>query len=193
MREFSSFPSSGTVERVFDRELFRLRYRSALRSTVYAMITVAAVSVLIAMLALPVLHIYGSSMSPTLKDGQLVVAVKTSRFATGDLVAFYHGNKILVKRCIAGPGQWVDMDEYGNIYVDGQLLCEPYVNSKSHGETDIEYPYQVPDERWFMLGDHRDISVDSRSSQIGCVAQEQIIGRIILRIWPLADFGTINT
>lgn len=192
MRDFTSFPSSGTVERVFDRELFRLRYRSILRSTVYAMITVAAISVLIAMLALPVLHIYGSSMSPTLKDGQLVVAVKTSRFDTGDLIAFYHGNRILVKRCIAGPGQWVDMDEEGNIYVDGQLLYEPYVDSKSPGETDIEYPYQVPDERWFMLGDHRDISVDSRSSQIGCVAQEQIIGRIILRIWPLPDFGTIN-
>lgn len=186
------FPASDVVERVFARELLRLRYRSVLRSTIYAMITVAAMAVLIAMLVLPVLHIYGSSMSPTLKDGQLVVAIKSSKFKLGDLVAFYHGNKILVKRTIAGPGQWVDIDEEGNVFIDGELIDEPYIDSKSLGDTDIDYPYQVPDERWFMLGDHRDISVDSRSSQIGCIAEEQIIGRIILRIWPLPDFGAIN-
>lgn len=188
----SGFPSSKTVERVFARELFRLRYRGVLRSTIYAMITVAAIAVLIAMLVLPVLHVYGSSMSPTLKDGQLVVAVKTSHFKFGELVAFYHGNKILVKRCIAGPGQWVDIDADGNVYVDGDLIDEPYIDNKSLGNSDLEYPYQIPDGRWFMLGDHREISVDSRSSQIGCVAEEQIIGKIILRIWPLQEFGIIS-
>jgi signal peptidase I len=131
-------------------------------------------------------------MSPTLNEGEIVLSLRGSDFETGDLVAFYLGNKLLVKRCIAGPGDWVDIDEDGNVYVNDELLDEPYVSEKSQGECDMEFPYQVPESRYFMLGDHRTTSMDSRSSAIGCVADEQIVGRLTIRIWPLKDFGLIN-
>ena len=150
------------------------------------------VAVLVATIWMPVLQIYGASMTPTLNEGDIVVSVKGSDFEPGDLVAFYLGNKILVKRCIAGPGQWVDIDEEGNVYVDGNLLGEPYLTEKSLGDCDIDLPYQVPDNRYFCMGDHRSASVDSRHTNIGCIADEQIVGKIVFRIWPIADFGALK-
>ena len=141
---------------------------------------------------MPVLQIYGASMAPTLDEGDIVITVKGSDFAPGDLVAFYMGNKILVKRCIAGPGQWVDIDADGNVYVDGKLLDEPYLTEKALGDCDIKLPYQVPDNRYFCMGDHRSTSVDSRSTTVGCVSDEQIVGKIVFRVWPLPDFGTLR-
>lgn len=173
-------------------ERSRHRYIEALRSTIYSLVVVAAVAVLIAVLVTPVLRIYGSSMNPTLTEGDLVVAVKGTEFEAGDLVVFYSSNKILVKRYIAGPGQWVDIDEDGNVYVDGDLLEEPYLTEKAYGETDIELPFQIPDGRIFVLGDHRSTSVDSRSTAIGCVADEQIVGKIIFRVWPLSSIGAVE-
>lgn len=173
----------------------RLRYKSkysrTLRSTVAILVVVAALAVLIATLWMPVLRIYGSSMSPTLQDGQIVVSIKSSRFEPGDIAAFYHGNKLLIKRYIAGPGQWVDIDENGNVFVDGSLLDEPYLMEKAYGQTNIELPYQVPDERYFLMGDNRDVSVDSRNTTVGCVSTEQIVGKVIFRIWPLNVFGPV--
>ena len=174
------------------RERYKKRLKQVLRSTIYSLIVVAAVAVLVATIWMPVLQIYGSSMTPTLTEGDIVVSVKGSDFEAGDLIAFYLGNKILVKRCIAGPGQWVDIDEEGNVYVDGELLDEPYLKEKAYGDCDIDLPYQVPDNRWFCIGDHRSISVDSRSTSVGCVANEQIVGRIVFRIWPLTEFGVLN-
>ena len=153
---------------------------------------VAAVAVLVATIWMPVLQIYGSSMTPTLKEGDIVLSVKGSGFEPGDLVAFYLGNKILVKRCIAGPGQWVDIDENGNVSVDGRLLEEPYLTEKALGECDIALPYQVPENRYFCVGDHRSTSVDSRSTAVGCISDEQIVGRIVFRVWPLPDFGALR-
>lgn len=185
-------PTLEQLEAELSREKYKRRYKRVLRSTVYTLVVVAAVAVLVATIWMPVLQIYGSSMTPTLNEGDVVLSVKGSDFAPGDLVAFYLGNKILVKRCIAGPGQWVDIDENGNVSVDGRLLEEPYLTEKALGECDITLPYQVPDNRYFCVGDHRSTSVDSRSTAVGCVSDEQIVGRIVFRVWPLPDFGALR-
>ena len=171
---------------------YKSRYNRTLRSTVAILLVVAALAVLIAMLWMPVLRIYGSSMAPTLLDGQIVVCVKSRNFEPGDIAAFYHGNKLLIKRYIAGPGQWVELDGDGTVFVDGTLLDEPYLAEKAYGQTNIELPYQVPDERYFLMGDNRSVSVDSRNTAVGCVSTEQIAGKVVFRIWPLSAFGPIS-
>ncbi len=168
------------------------RFSSTVRSTIYILVIVAAAAVLIATLVLPIFQIYGSSMAPTLEEGDIVAAVKNLEFQRKDLVAFYYNNKILVKRVIANSGEWVDIDEEGNVYVNGELLDEPYLIDRAYGDCDIELPYQVPEGRIFVMGDHRSVSVDSRNSQIGCISDEQIAGRLILRVWPLNVIGKVE-
>lgn len=185
-------PTKEQLDREVERLNYRRRFERALRGTIYTLITVAAIAVLVAVLLLPVLRIYGSSMSPTLSEGQIVLSVKGGTFETGDIVAFYFNNKILVKRVIAQPGQWIDIDSDGTVYVDGQRIEEPYVTEPSLGECNIDLPYQVPDGRLFVMGDHRSVSVDSRSTAVGCVAEEQIVGRIVFCFWPFSDFGMID-
>ena len=186
----AELPDLEQLKAELNRENYKSRYRSVLRSTIYTLIVVAAVAVLVATIWMPVLQIYGSSMTPTLEESDIVISVKGSDFEPGDLVAFYLGNKIMVKRCIAGPGQWVDIDEDGNVSVDGQLLEEPYLTEKALGDCNIKLPYQVPESRYFCMGDHRSTSVDSRNTAVGCVAEEQIVGKIVFRVWPLMKFGT---
>ncbi len=185
-------PTTEQIEQERNRLRYKRRYSRTLKSTVAILVVVAAAAILMATLWMPVLRIYGTSMVPTLEDGQIVVSVKSSSFEPGDIVAFYHGNKLLIKRFIAGPADWVDIDADGNVSVNGTVLDEPYIAEKAYGETNITLPYQVPDNRYFLMGDNRDVSVDSRNTAVGCVSDEQIVGRVVFCIWPLSQFGPVQ-
>ncbi|MCR4652397.1 MAG: signal peptidase I [Eubacterium sp.] len=162
-------------------------YRMFLQTT-GVLVVIAAIAVLIATLVTPAFRIYGTSMTPTLKEGDVVLSVRTTNFDRGDLVAFYFNNKILVKRVIAFPGEWVDIDSDGNVTVNGTKLDEPYIEDQALGETDITFPYQVPSDRYFVLGDHRSTSIDSRNTTIGCISKEMIAGRLLFKVWPMNQF-----
>ena len=185
-------PAIGELQAELKRERYKFRFVRVLRSTVYTLIVVAAFAILVATLWLPVLQIYGSSMTPTLEEGQIVISVKSKEFKQGDLVAFYIGNKILVKRVIAGPAGTVSISEDGTVRVNSVDLDEPYITEKALGECDLEFPYQVPESRYFLMGDHRETSIDSRSSAVGCISGEQVVGKIVYCVWPLADFGPLK-
>ena len=185
-------PGIELLEEELHREKYKKRYRSVLRSTIYTLITVAAAAVLVATLLLPVLQITGTSMAPNLTEGQIVLSLNGAKYQPGDVVAFYFDNKVLVKRVIATAGQWVDIDEEGNVFLDGEPLEEPYLIEKALGQCNIELPYQVPESKIFVMGDHRSVSLDSRNTAVGCVSEEQIVGRLIFRVWPLEAFGPIG-
>lgn len=177
-------------------ELGRVRYKGgyrwALRSTIYTLVIAAALAVLVATLWMPVLRIYGSSMTPTLMNNEIVLSVKGGEFKRGDICAMYYNNKVLVKRIVGCPGEWVNIDKDGNVFINGTLLDEPYVQEKALGDCDIELPFQVPEDHYFVMGDDRPISVDSRHESIGAVAVDQIIGKIMCRLWPLDKIGTVE-
>ena len=185
-------PSVEDLEAELKRIRYKRRYHSVLRSTVFTLITVAAVAVLVATLWLPVLQIFGSSMTPTLQDGDIIFSIKDSHMEQGDIIAFYYGNKVLVKRCIAGPGTWVDILEDGTVTLNGKPLDEPYLQEKHFGICDLELPYQVPEGTYFLMGDHRESSVDSRHSSIGCISTDQMVGKIVYRVWPFEALGTVK-
>lgn len=190
--EMTQAPSLEQIEEALKKAQYRRSYGKVLRSTVFSLIVVAAVAVLIAVLALPVLQISGESMTDTLQNGDIVIAVNSSKLKTGDIIAFYYNNNILIKRVIAYAGDWVDIDGEGNVYVNGTQLNEPYVSDKALGECNIDLPYQVPDDRCFVMGDHRVTSIDSRNTAVGCVSSEMVVGKILFRVWPLAESGKVK-
>ncbi len=191
-REKKELPDVPSLKRELDRAKRRSRLGSALKSTLYALIVVAAVSFLVSMLWMPVLRTYGHSMKPTLNDGDVIISVKSNDFSKGDLIAFYSNNKLLVKRVIAGPGDWVTVEKDGAVFVNGERLSEPYIKEPAFGNTNVEFPYQVPESCWFVMGDHRSTSIDSRNTSVGCVYEEQVVGKVIFRVWPLRSFGRIE-
>ncbi|MCD7758044.1 MAG: signal peptidase I [Clostridiales bacterium] len=190
--KYVTVPSEEAVAAERERLQYQKKYRQTLLTTVCALVVVAAVAVLVATMFLPVLQVSGSSMEPTLSDRDLIVLVKGGKLETGDLVGFYYQNKLLLKRVIAGPGDVVDMDDDGDVFVNGEQLDEPYVTAKALGETDLDYPYQVPDNRYFVMGDNRTTSIDSRSSAIGCIEKDQIVGKVLLRVWPLNRLSLVS-
>lgn len=186
----------GFTVRQIEGELKRLRRkqnsRRIFRQTVFSLLVVAAVAVLAAMLFFPIFRVTGSSMESTLHPKEIVVCLKSSRFQSGDLVAFYYNNKVLLKRVIGTAGDTIEIDDSGNVFVNGSQLDEPYITKKSLGQCDIDFPYQVPDNRIFVMGDNRETSVDSRTTAVGCIADEYVIGKVFLRVWPLERLGTLN-
>jgi signal peptidase I len=188
----TDLPSIEQLEAALKKEQYRNSYGRVLKSTIFSLIVVAAAAVLVAVLILPVLQISGESMTDTLRDGDIVIAVNRSEFETGDVIAFYYNNNILVKRVIAYAGDWVDIDENGNVYVNGEKLDEPYISDKALGECNIDLPYQVPDGRCFVMGDHRATSIDSRNTAVGCVSSDMVVGKILFRVWPLSESGMVK-
>lgn len=186
------FPSLSQIEAELERVDYSIKYKRTLRSTVSVLIVTAAVVVLMAFLIFPVFRIIGSSMHPTLNEGEIVVSLKGSSFDCGDIIVMSYNNKLLVKRVIAGPGEWFDLDLDGNVYVNSTLIDEPYLKEKAFGDCNLSLPYQVPEGRYFVMGDNRATSQDSRNTMVGCIAEEQIVGRAILRLWPLDQFGIIH-
>lgn len=191
-RTEQSLPDTTHVRQELQRVRRKTRFRKVMRSTISVIIVAAALSILVATLWMPVLRTYGNSMAPTLENGEILVSVKSSEFRCGDIIAFYYNNKILIKRVIAGPKDWIEMTEDGSVYVNGQLLDEPYLQEKDYGDCNITFPYQVPDGRYFVMGDNRVTSADSRHSTVGCVAEEQIVGKLVFRLWPLPKFGRVG-
>jgi len=184
-------PSSEELNEELNRLKQQQRMHSVFRSTIFTLVVAASIAVLIATLWMPVLRIYGSSMNPSLEDGNIVVSVKDSKFDPGEVVAFYYNNKVLVKRVVAKAGDWVDIDDSGNVYVNNTQLDEPYILNKAQGDCNIQLPYQVPEGRLFVIGDNREVSIDSRNTAVGCVAEEQIVGRLVYRVWPLNRLGRV--
>lgn len=185
-------PSFEEVTKERERLQYRQRYRRVLMSTIGAILVVAAIAVLLATLFFPVLKVSGTSMEPTLYDQDILLLVKSNKYETGDLVSFSWQNKLLIKRIIGMPGDIIDISDDGVVSVNGEELDEPYVDELALGESDLEYPYQVPENRYFVLGDHRSVSIDSRSSTIGCIEKSQIVGRVFLRVWPFSRISPIS-
>ena len=187
-----TLPRAADLEALVNRIRYEKRFRSSIINTLMTLVVVAAAAILIAILVLPILRIYGQSMSETLDNGDIVVSVKTADLETGDIVAFYYNNTILVKRVIGQSGDWIDIAKDGTVSVNQQELEEPYLDKKAYGEINIKLPYQVPEGRTFVMGDNREISIDSRTMMIGCISEEQIVGKIIYRVWPLNKIGGIK-
>ena len=186
---FNDIPTAAQFEKEMKRLKYKQNFRNSVKSTVSALITIVAAAVIVSTMLIPVLRVTGASMTPTLRNDEYVLCSKVSSLKQGDIIAFYYNNRILLKRVIGVAGDIIDIDEDGTVTLSGEVLDEPYISEKALGECDIDMPYQVPENRLFVMGDHRSVSVDSRSTSVGCIAEENIVGKVMLRIWPLKAAG----
>ena len=185
-------PTLEELKKELKRVNNKKEYRKVLRNSLIVVIVVAALAVLISSFFVTVLKVTGDSMTPTMDTGDIVIAQNSGEFEPGDLLAFYYNNKVLVKRVLGSPGDWINIDENGIVSVNGVEIEEDYVSDRSLEPTDITFPYQVPENRFFVLGDHRNVSIDSRSTVVGCVTREQLIGKVVFRVFPFAKFGSLD-
>ena len=180
----------------FKKEYSRLRkkqeFHQGLGRVIRILVVVAAISIIIATVFFSIMQVRGSSMSPTMEENEIIIVNRYSDVKKGDLIAFYYNNKVLLKRVIGISGDMVDMDDEGNVYVNNEKIEEEYLEEKDYGTPDITFPYQVPDGRYFVMGDHRSVSIDSRYQIIGTVSSEQLIGKVKFRIWPITRFGPVK-
>lgn len=186
---FNDIPTAAQFEKEMKRLKYKQNFRKSVKSTVSALITIVAIAVILSTMLIPVLRVTGTSMTPTLQNDEYVLCSKVSTVKQGDIIAFYYNNRILLKRVVGVAGDVIDISEDGTVTLNGEKLDEPYLSETSRGECDIELPYQVPENRLFVMGDHRSVSIDSRSTSVGCVAEENIVGKVIIRIWPLKAAG----
>lgn len=193
IKKADAIPNLSQLEAELERENYKRRYKRTLRSTISVLIVTAAIAVLLAFLIFPVFRIYGSSMSPTINEGEIIIALKGSNFKCGDVIVLSYNNKLLVKRMIAGPGEWFNMDQAGNVFVNGEQIEEPYLVEKAYGDCNLKLPYQIPDGRYFVMGDNRSTSQDSRNSVVGCFSDDLIVGKAVFRLWPFNKFGVIKS
>lgn len=191
-KKISGVPSRGQLENELKRERGKRQRLAMAAAAVEAFVVAAAAAIVVATVLLPVMQIDGNSMSPTLKDGEIVISFKNAKITKGDIVSFYYNNKILIKRVVAMAGETVDIDGDGKVYVDNYLLEEPYLTEQALGKCDITLPCKVPEGSIFVLGDHRSMSVDSRSADIGCISEEQVVSKVTFRVWPFGGIGPVH-
>lgn len=185
-------PTLEQLEAELAKETYKNNFAKVMRNTIFFLVVVIAVAVIVAVLILPVFQISGTSMTETLQNGDIVVGINSKDYKTGDIIAFYYNNNVLIKRVIASAGDWVDIESDGTVSVNGVVLDEPYISEKSLGECNITLPYQVPDEKCFVMGDHRATSIDSRNTAVGSVSNGLVVGKIRFRIWPLSQMGVVK-
>ncbi len=187
----STKPTIDELKKELKRVNNKREYKRVLRNSIFVVVVVAALAVLISSFYVTVLKVTGDSMTPTLETGEIVIAQNSGTFEPGDLIAFYYNNKVLVKRVLGSPGDWINIDDDGLVSINGVAIEEDYVTDKSLEPTDLTFPYQVPENRFFVLGDHRNVSIDSRSTVVGCVTREQLIGKVVFRVFPFKSMGNL--
>ena len=190
--EKMEIPSIELLRKELEREESRYHFRRAILTITGILVVAAAITALLATRLFVLLEINGASMAPTLNEGEIVILRQTKDIETGDLVGFYYGGKILLKRVIGSAGDYIDIDEEGNVYVNNEMIDEPYLEEKKLGRCELDFPYQVPEGMIFVLGDNRAVSIDSRIKAIGCVEEGQIVGKVAFRAWPFARIGSLD-
>lgn len=190
-KEPPKLPELGQLQVELELENRKWEARKALRSIVFVLLVVTAAAVVVAVLMFPILQVKRSSMGNTLQNGDVIVTMNTSNYQAGDVIAFYYNNTLMIKRIVAVSGDTVRINKKGDVSVNGKTLTEPYVTEKVRGDCTVEFPYEVPEGKFFVLNDQRDSAIDSRNATLGCVGGDQIVGKVLVRVWPFEAIGPL--